>query len=77
MRAIDNELTELQLQYDSRLLATAMIHKAVYMLRMLVAAGKWTPEDVQVVMMEGLADVHVPLDVSPKVMVRPSGDLPG
>lgn len=76
IRAINNELNELQLQYDTRYLATAMINRAVYMLRMLVAAGKWTDVDVQVVASEALADLHIPLDTQPRELTRGPNDLP-
>jgi hypothetical protein len=75
-RAVDNELTELQLQYDTRVLATAMLHRSVHLLRCLMAAGKWQAHDVQVVVTEALADLHVPLDTKPREMFRGPNDLP-
>lgn len=73
--AVSNELTELQLQYDTRLLATAMLDRAVFLLRCLVATGKWTPHDIQAVATEALADLHVPLETKPRQMVRDPNDL--
>jgi hypothetical protein len=73
--AVGNELTELQLKYDTRILAVAMMQRSVHLLRCLVAAGKWRPEDAQVVATEALADLHVPLDTKPVVMQRHPGDM--
>jgi hypothetical protein len=74
-RAVCNDLTEMQLRYDTRVLATAMIDRSVFLLRALVAAGTWTAADVQAVAMEALADLHEPLDVEPRVMTLRPGDL--
>ena len=74
--AVTNEMNELQLQYDTRVLATAMLHKSVHLLRCLMAAGKWTAVDVQTVVTEALADLHVPLDSKPVEMTRGPNDLP-
>lgn len=68
MRAISNGLTELQLSHDTKYLATAMMHRSAYMLRMLLTAGVWTEDDVRAVIDGALEDVYQPLPEQPRKM---------
>lgn len=68
MMAISNGLTELQLSHDTKYLATAMMQRAAYMLRMLLTAGVWTEEDVRAVVDGALEDVYKPLEQQPRKM---------
>jgi hypothetical protein len=74
IRAIEAELNELQLRYDTKMLAAIMMARSVYLMRLLVTAGKWRPEDVQVIAMEALADLHEPTEQKPRIVERNNPD---
>ena len=51
-----------------------MLQRSIYLLRALGTAGKWSPEEIQAIVMEATADLHDPLPQKPEEMVLRPGD---
>jgi hypothetical protein len=60
MGQINDHLFHMQTTYDSRYLATALIARGAYLLRLLQAGGVMTEDDVSAIVQASFADVHEP-----------------
>jgi len=58
---IQDRLTELFMTYDTKLLATIMMHRSAKALQGLHSLDIWEVEDVRVVVEESIKDIYVRL----------------
>lgn len=58
---IQEDLTQLFMKYDTKLLATAMLMRSATALRTVHSAGIWKVSDVQAVVEAALEDIYTPI----------------
>jgi len=76
MKELSDDLTKLQLKYDSKYLAVALLTKAVWLMQLLQAAKVWSQDEVSVIVQAAFADVHEVVK-SPTIMtIDPSNPTP-
>ena len=67
MKELNDDLVRMQLKYDSKYLAVALLTKATYLLQLLQAAKVWSQDEVSAIVQASFADVHEPINM-PTIM---------
>ena len=76
--AINDQITALAMTFDTKTLATVMMHRAAGMLRAVHSAGLWTEKDVRDFVEGCLVDIYdkLPDNQTPKVATLGMSDKP-
>jgi len=58
MNEINDDLTAMQLKYDSKYLSIALLNKATYLMQLIQAAKIWSEDEVSAIIQAALSDIH-------------------